>query len=163
MSPSNHSPSGIHMKHPISSGARPVCTVVRPASVLWDCGFDSAGKVQQLSSTCCACPTFHNTFFRYRALEVLAADYDMSIHSAMRSDHHKAELVLWCCESKFQGALVALAICGGWLWAGSMRLRELRRLQKLRQHRLWHTSQDGAGRLSQPDRSVQPQASSWLH
>lgn len=51
MSPSNHSPSGIHMKHLFSSGARPACTLVRASSALWDCGFDSAGKVQQLRST----------------------------------------------------------------------------------------------------------------
>lgn len=74
-----------------------------------------------------------------------------------------AEFVLWSCESKFQGALVALAICGGWLWAGSMRLRELRRLQKLQQQRLWNSSQDAAGRIGQPDKPLQAQASKlWL-
>ncbi|KAK9864087.1 hypothetical protein WJX84_002864 [Apatococcus fuscideae] len=69
---------------------------------------------------------------------------------------------LLCCPVvtalQFQGALVALAVCGGWLWAGSMRLRELRRLQKLQQRQLWSKSQDASSRLAQQDKSLQSQA-----
>ncbi len=65
-----------------------------------------------------------------------------------------SEPVLCPCGSKFQGALVGLAVSGGWLWAGIMRLRELHRLQRQRQQQLWCKSQEIHSSLSKPDGSV---------